>query len=95
LLKCPCHVKYDQQLGQEINMTGINLAEAKAHLSELVDRAISGEPQIIMRRGKPVAKIVAIEEPRKPLNVDRLKALTDSIPMGEEVVTKMRQNARF
>ena len=76
-------------------MTGTNLAEAKAHLSELVDRAIAGEPQIIMRRGKPVAKIVAIEQPRKPLDIDRLRALTDSMKMGEEVVSKMRDEARY
>jgi prevent-host-death family protein len=76
-------------------MTATNLAEAKAHLSELVDRAVAGEPQIIMRRGVPVAKIVAIEQPRKPLDVERLKALTDSMPMGEEVVIRMRKEARY
>ncbi len=76
-------------------MMGTNLAEAKAHLSELVDLAIAGEPQIIMRRGKPVAKIVAIEPERKPLDVERLKALTDGMTMGEEVVIKMRNEARY
>jgi prevent-host-death family protein len=76
-------------------MSGTNLAEAKAHLSELVDRAIAGEPQIIMRRGKPVAQIVALEPKRKPLDIDRLRALTDSMKMGEEVVTKMRDEARY
>ena len=34
-------------------MEGINLAEAKAHLSELVDRAEAGETMEILRRGKP------------------------------------------
>jgi prevent-host-death family protein len=76
-------------------MSGTNLAEAKAHLSELVDRAIAGEPQIIMRRGKPVAQIVALEPKRKPLDIDRLRALTDSMKMGEEVVSKMRDEARY
>jgi prevent-host-death family protein len=76
-------------------MAGTNLAEAKAHLSELVDLAIAGEPQIIMRRGKPVAKIVAIEPERKPIDVDWLRSITDSMQMGEEVVTKMRDEARY
>jgi prevent-host-death family protein len=76
-------------------MAGTNLAEAKAHLSELVDLAIAGEPQIIMRRGKPVAKIVAIEQKRKPLDIDRIRALTDGMKMGEEVVSKMRDEARY
>ena len=39
-------------------MSGINLAEAKAHLSELVSKAESGEETIIMRRGEAVAKLV-------------------------------------
>jgi prevent-host-death family protein len=76
-------------------MAGTNLAEAKAQLSALVDRAIAGEPQIIMRRGKPVAQIVAIEQKRKPLDIDRIRALTDSMKMGEEVVSKMRDEARY
>jgi prevent-host-death family protein len=76
-------------------MAGTNLAEAKAHLSELVDLAIAGEPQIIMRRGKPVAKIVAIEPERKPIDVNWLRSRTDSMQMGEEVVTKMRDEARY
>jgi prevent-host-death family protein len=76
-------------------MTKTNLAEAKAHLSALVDRAIAGEPQIIMRRGVPVAQIVAIEQVRKPIDVDRLTALTDSMKMGEEVVIRMRREARY
>ncbi len=76
-------------------MAGTNLAEAKAHLSELVDLAIAGEPQIIMRRGKPVAQIVALEQKRKPLDVDALRALTDGKPMTSEVVIRMRNEARY
>jgi prevent-host-death family protein len=76
-------------------MAKTNLAEAKANLSALVDRAIAGEPQIIMRRGKPVAKIVAIEQERKPLDIDRIRALTDSMMMGEEVLISMRREARY
>jgi prevent-host-death family protein len=87
--------KHDQQLGQERSMTKTNLAEAKAQLSALVDRAIAGEPQIIMRRGVPVAQIVAIEQVRKPIDVDRLTALTDSMTIGEEVVIRMRREARY
>jgi prevent-host-death family protein len=76
-------------------MAGTNLAEAKAHLSELVDLAIAGEPQIIMRRGKPVAQIVALEPKRKPLDIDRIRALTDGKPMTSEVVIAMRNDARY
>jgi prevent-host-death family protein len=76
-------------------MAGTNLAEAKAHLSELVDRAIAGEPQIIMRRGKPVAQIVALEQKRKSIDADWLRSVTKDMKMSEEVVTRMRDDARY
>ena len=38
----------------------VNLAEAKAHLSELVQRAAEGEEIIIARNGKPQARLVAL-----------------------------------
>lgn len=44
----------------------VNIAEAKAHLSDLVARAEAGEEIIIARAGKPAAKLVPIKkEPRK------------------------------
>ncbi len=46
-------------------MPGINLAEAKAHLSELVSKAESGEETIIMRRGAAVAKLVPFAAPKQ------------------------------
>jgi prevent-host-death family protein len=46
----------------------VNIAEAKARLSELVERAISGEEIVIARDHKPVARLVplVLEGPRKP-----------------------------
>ena len=38
-------------------MDGINLVDAKAHFSELVDRAEAGETLDILRRGKPAARL--------------------------------------
>lgn len=48
--------------------TTINLAEAKAKLSALVDRAAAGEEIIVARAGRPVARITALpdQEPRRP-----------------------------
>jgi prevent-host-death family protein len=43
-------------------MKRVQIAEAKAHLSALVERAESGEEIVISRRGKPVARLVP--EPR-------------------------------
>lgn len=40
-------------------MTTMNIAEAKAKLSELVARAEAGEEVVLTRNGKPAAKLVA------------------------------------
>lgn len=46
----------------------INIAEAKAKLSELLDRALAGEEIVIARSGKPLARLVPVNpmEPRRP-----------------------------
>ncbi len=46
-------------------MAAINLAEAKAHLSELVSKAENGEETIIMRRGVAVARLIPMAAPKK------------------------------
>jgi prevent-host-death family protein len=43
-------------------MTAWSVAEAKARLSELLDRAISDGPQAITRRGREIVVVVAVEE---------------------------------
>lgn len=46
-----------------------NLYEAKTSLSQLVDRAASGEEIVIAKAGKPLAKLVPFakrSEPRQP-----------------------------
>lgn len=48
-------------------MTTVNIHEAKTHFSELVAAVERGEEVVIARRGKPVARLVCAEEPkRKP-----------------------------
>lgn len=80
-------------------MRSVNLGEAKAHLSELVDRAAAGEPVCIMRRGKPVARLSAAETPRKRIDIKALKVLTDSMPRQKEptgkFVRRMRDQDRY
>jgi prevent-host-death family protein len=44
-----------------------NVAEARAHFSELLDRAAAGEEILIAKSGKPVARIAPIAlERRQP-----------------------------
>ena len=42
-------------------MKSWNLQDAKARLSELVDRARLGDAQVILRRGVPAAVLIAYE----------------------------------
>lgn len=61
-------------------MDAVNLADAKAHLSEIVDRVEAGESIDITRRGKPVARLTAVSRPRKPVDAALLQSLTATMP---------------
>lgn len=43
-----------------------NISEAKAQLSALIERVLSGEEIIIGKAGKPVARLVKYERPVGP-----------------------------
>ena len=44
-------------------MTTMNIADAKAKLSELVARAEAGEEVVISRNGEPAARLTSIRRP--------------------------------
>ena len=44
-------------------MPRYNIAEFKAHLSSLVNRALAGEEVIVSRDNKPLLKLVPVESP--------------------------------
>ena len=46
-------------------MSQVNIHIAKAHLSELIQRALLGEEVIIARDNKPVVQLVALKAPQK------------------------------
>ena len=41
----------------------VNMHEAKTHLSRLVERAIEGEDVVIAKSGKPLVRLVPVEQP--------------------------------
>lgn len=47
-------------------MSRFNIAEAKAHFSDLVNKAMLGEEVIISRDNKPLVKLVPVERPKGP-----------------------------
>ncbi len=53
-------------------MMTVNLAQAKARLSELLDKVEAGEEVVITRRGKAVAHLSAAVRPKKPLPLREL-----------------------
>ena len=80
-------------------MKTVSIAEAKAHLSKLVEQAEAGDPVCITRRGKPVAQIIAAERKRKPIDVEALRALTEGMPLQEEsagdFMRRLRDSSRY
>lgn len=57
-------------------MRQVNIHEAKTHLSRLAEEAGAGETIIIAKAGKPVAKLVPLEEKsneKKPRELGFLK----------------------
>jgi prevent-host-death family protein len=80
-------------------MITVSLANAKAHLSELVERAAAGEAVCITRRGKAVAQITAVDAPRKRIDMAALQAMTDAMPVQTETardfIRRMRDEDRF
>ena len=80
-------------------MSTINLADAKAHLSELVDRVKAGDLIDITRRGKPVARLTTVARPRKPIDAMQLQSLTATMPLqrqnAADLVRSMRDGDRF
>jgi prevent-host-death family protein len=43
-------------------MRTVNIHEAKTHLSRLLEEAVSGEPFIIAKAGKPLVKVTRIDQ---------------------------------
>ena len=64
-----------------------NVAEAKAKLSELLDRAAAGEEIVIAKSGKPYARLVPLAKaaPREPGGAEGWRVADDIFaPMSEE-----------
>ena len=77
----------------------ISLAEAKAHLSELIDRVEAGDSIDITRRGKRVARLTTADPPRRRVDLAALQALTAATPespqTAADLVRSMRDGDRY
>ena len=80
-------------------MGTVSIADAKARLSELVERAAGGETVQITDRGKPVAQIVAAKAPRKRIEIAAMRAMVEKMPIqpepAGEFIRRMRDEVRY
>ena len=80
-------------------MASMSIADAKAHLSELVDRVEAGETISITRRGKLVAQLTAAPKPRKPIDFEALRAFRETLRVSDvdagTFVRAMRDDERY
>ena len=65
-------------------MRTVNMHEAKTHLSRLVDQAAKGEPFVIARAGKPLVKVVPIEDAPKPAT-QRIGFLVGNVKLPDDI----------
>jgi prevent-host-death family protein len=77
-------------------MSAYSIAQAKDHLSKLIDEALAGEEVTITRHGKPVAELrparAAGAGRLSPELIDRIAARAKSLPsLGEEAVDIIRR----
>lgn len=61
-----------------------NIHAAKTHLSRLVEEAAAGEVIIIAKNGKPIAKLVALEEAVKLPRIGFAKGMGTGQPFDYE-----------
>ena len=79
-------------LVMEFDMVTVSLAEAKTHLSALLDKVEAGEEVVITRHGRPVAQVSAVVQSKLPLR--SLAAFRATMPqstvLSADLLRKMR-----
>ncbi len=64
-------------------MRAMSLAQAKAHLSELLNTVESGEEVVITRHGRPVARVIPANPIKQMLPLQRLAELRQQVPVWQ------------
>jgi prevent-host-death family protein len=75
-------------------MVTISLAQAKARLSELLDKAEAGEEVIITRHGRAVARVVPASRPKRPLPLDDLASFRAAMQSLRRPAAKLLRELR-
>ena len=75
-------------------MDTVNLAQAKARLSEILDKVEAGHQVVITRRGKAVAHLSPATGPKKPLPLGDLAEFRASMPPLRRPAAELLREAR-
>ncbi len=75
-------------------MVTVSLAQAKARLSELLDKVQAGEEVMITRHGRPVAHMVPAARPKRPLRLQDLAEFRASMPQLRRPSAELLREAR-
>ncbi|MBK8909023.1 MAG: type II toxin-antitoxin system prevent-host-death family antitoxin [Rhodospirillales bacterium] len=75
-------------------MVTVSLAQAKAHLSELLDKVEAGEEVVVTRRGRAVAHISPATRPKKQLRLQELAEFRATMPRLRRPSAELLREAR-
>ena len=75
-------------------MVTVDLAQAKARLSELPDKVETGQEVVITRRGKAVAHLSPAVCPRKPLPLRGLAGFRAAMPRLRRPAAELLREVR-
>ena len=65
-------------------METVTIQDARTRLSQLIARAVAGEPFIISKAGKPLVTVTRIEQPEPKTGTRRLGFLEGQIDIPED-----------
>lgn len=76
-------------------MHKVNTKEARRHISRLLDEVNAGEEIVILRRGKPVARMLQIEKQEiKPLQFPDRSAFRRKLPPMKQSSSSLIRDIR-
>lgn len=75
-------------------MLTVNLAQAKARLSELLDEVEAGQEVVITRRGKAVAHLAAAVRPKTALPLRDLSEFRAAMPRLRRPAAELLREVR-
>jgi prevent-host-death family protein len=78
-------------------MLTVTVVEAKAHLSELLDKVEGGQEVVITRHGRPVVRLSAVVKPKKPIRslAEFRKRMPRLRKSSVTVLREMRDDERY